>query len=120
MADSGESGESCESRNSDEAVDSGGISEDDKYHHFYKSDYSCLYGDSSDSHEFGDDGEHGKTGDFDESGDSRQHCQSIDYGWFGNFGVYEFCESYGLTYKYMILWSRESNQYERVDFLVFM
>ena len=74
------SGESCKSRNSDEAVDSGGISEDDEYHNFYKSGYSCLYGDSGDSDEFGDDGEHGKAGDFDESGDSRQHGQSIDSG----------------------------------------
>ena len=106
MADSGES---CESRTSDESVE---------YHHFKKSGDSWLYGDSGDSDEFGDDGEHCKTGDFDESGDSRQHGQSIDSGWFGDFGVYESCESYGLTYKYMILWSRESNQYVRVNFLV--
>ena len=54
------SGESCESRNSDEFVDSGWISEDDEYHNFYKSGDSCLYGDSGDSNEFGDDGEHGE------------------------------------------------------------
>ena len=94
--------------NSDESVDSGGISEDHESHHFYK---------SGDSDEFGDYGEHSKTGDFDESGDSRQHGKSVDSGWFGDFGVYESGESYGLTYKYMILWSRVSNQYVRVDFV---
>ena len=69
MVDSGESGESCESSNSDESVDSGGISEDDESRHFYKSGDSCLYDDFGDSDEFGDDGEHGKTGDVDESSD---------------------------------------------------
>ena len=57
----------------------------------------------------------GKTGDLYKSGDSRQHGESVDSGWFGDFGVYESGESYGLTYKYMILWWRV-----RVDFLVFM
>ena len=61
--------------------------------------------------------EHGKTGNCDESGDSRQHGESVDSGWFCDFGVYESGESYGLTYKYMILWSRVSNQYVRVDFV---
>ena len=103
--------------NSDESVDSGGISEDHESHHFYKSGDSCLYCDSGDSDEFGDYGEHSKTGDFDESGDSRQHGKSVDSGWFGDFGVYESGESYGLTYKYMILWSRVSSQYVRVDFV---
>ena len=69
------------------------------------------------SGEFGHYGEHSKTGDFDESGDSRQHGESVDSGWFGDFGVYESGESYGLTYKYMIIWSRVGYQYVRVNFI---
>ena len=87
MADSGEF---CES---------GGIGKDDK------SGDSCLYGDSGDSDEFSDYGEHC---DFNESGDPRQHGESVDSVWFGDFGVYNSGESYGLTYKYLIIWSRVS------------
>ena len=61
-----------------------------------------------DSDEFCHYGEHGKTGDFDESGDSRQHGESVDSGWFGDFG---------LTYKYMIIWSRVGYQYVRVTYV---
>ena len=35
-----------------------------------------------------------------------------------DFCVYDSVDFYGLTYKYMILWSRVSNQYVRVDFVV--
>ena len=56
-----------------------------------------------DSDEFCHYGEHGKPGDFDESGDSRQHGESVDSGCFGDFAVYKSCESYALTYKYMII-----------------
>ena len=61
------------------------------------------YGDSGDSDEFGEYGKNGKTGDLYKSGDSRQHGESVDSCLFGDFGVYESGESYGLTYKYMIL-----------------
>ena len=37
--------------------------------------------------------EHGKTGNCDESGDSRQHGESVDSGWFCDFGVYQSGES---------------------------
>ena len=110
-------GESCESSNSDESVDSGGISKDHESHHFYKFGDSCLYCDSGDSDEFGDYGEHGKTGDFEESGESRQHGESVDSGCFCDFGVYESGESYGLTWKYMILCSSVRNKYIQVDFV---
>ena len=59
----------------------------------------------------------GKTGDLYKSGDSRQHGESVDSGWFGDFGVYESGEFHGLTYKDMILWSRVSNQNVRFDFV---
>ena len=41
MGDYCESGESCKSSNSDESVDSGGISEYDESNNFYKSGDSC-------------------------------------------------------------------------------
>ena len=85
--------------------------------HFGKSGDSLLYGDSGDSDEFGDYGEHGKTGDFEESGESRQHGESVDSGCFCDFGVYESGESYGLTWKYMILCSSVRNKYIKVDFV---
>ena len=37
--------------------------------------------------------EHGNTGNCDESGDSRQHGESVDSGWFCDFGVYQSGES---------------------------
>ena len=46
----GDSGESCESSNSDESVHSGGIREDDESHHFYKSVHSGGIREDDESH----------------------------------------------------------------------